>query len=87
MPDKLGLHLTYQTRLSDAFGGWTAHSATGGWKSANVEVTEPVVVYTVAMDDTAANRDTMRTLASAVKADMEQEAVYLSFTQAEVEFI
>lgn len=86
--DKQGLHSTYRARLATEFGGWTAHEAIGGWISpTGVEITEPVVVYTVAMDDSPANRSAMRALARTVKADMEQEAVYLSFTQADVEFI
>ena len=82
-------HAEVRDALEATFGGWTAHEATGGWKPVTGEaIEETVTVYDVAMDDTILNRQTMRSLATDVARDLDQEAVYLSFnTAVEVEFI
>src|SRR5665213_1615504 len=54
-------HAEVRDALEATFGGWTAHEATGGWKSVTGEATEETVtVYNVAMDDTVPNRQSMQ---------------------------
>ena len=69
------------------FGGYTETRGTGGWVGKTCTVTEPIIIFDVAMDPTEMNEMNMRTVAGFVLAKMDQDCVYLRQANGQVEFV
>ena len=69
------------------FGGYTETRGTGGWVGKTCTVTEPIIIFDVAMAPSAENEDKMRTVAGFVRHRMNQDCVYLRQANGQVEFV
>ena len=69
------------------FGGYTETQGTGGWVGKTGTVTEPIIIFDVAMEPTEMNEMNMRTVAGFVRHRMNQECVYLRQANGQVEFV
>lgn len=75
-------------KLAHSFGGYTETIGYGGWVDPRGElIAEAVIVYDVAMADTAENVTAIRALADHVRVAARQQAVYLRLPSGNVEFI
>jgi hypothetical protein len=80
-------HNWLRRKLSDTFGGFTAHEAVGGWSTGGVVQIEPVVRYVVACPTDKQARVTLRLIAADLQRMGKQEAIYLRMPSGDVEFI
>lgn len=71
------------------FGGFTKTYANGAWRNPdNGEiVSEPVIVYDVAVSDDPTAAKDLIAVAQQIKREFAQECVYLRFPDGEVHFI
>lgn len=76
--DLRAAHKRASTYLLAHFGAYTAHDAEGAWNGVGTTHSEPVVVYTVDAPDTSEACARLHALATQLKADARQEAVYLT---------
>ena len=74
-------------RLLAQFGGYTETRGTGGWVGKTCKVTEPIIIFDVAMAPSAENEDKMRAIARFVLVEMDQDCVYLRQANGQVEFV
>lgn len=72
--------------MLDAFGGYTENFARGAWRGPDQTFSEPVSVYTIAMEPTKENDDKLKIIAEMVRALAEQESVYYVTADGEVHF-
>ena len=76
-------------RLTAVFGGCTViRSVFGSWVDNGGKVfREPVYVFDVAVQDTHANRETLRAIAVFAAVHGRQQSVYLRLPSGDVEFV
>lgn len=81
-------HTALRDELCDLFGGFTLQDKTGGFKSSTGRVVvEPVTDYTIAMEPSAVNADTLRAIAKRYAWLCRQESVYVCLPTGDVEFV
>jgi hypothetical protein len=82
-----GIHAVLQSRLIEAFGGYTAIDCRGGWQSPNGTLhNDPGTAYDIACADDPSTEATLRALAHLLLIGTLQEAIYLRLPSGAVEF-
>lgn len=81
-------HEVYQEAFCKVFGGFTAYNVSGGWINEQGKLfRDESVSYHIAMDETPACINALRTLARAAATECKQEAIFIVLPSGEVEFI
>ena len=75
----------FEKRLVATFGGFTKYAAHGAWVGSSGVQIEPVTVYMIAA--TLCDNRRLVELAEYVKAELQQDAVYLVKVDGSVHFI
>jgi hypothetical protein len=73
-------------RLAAAFGGFTRTDGNGAWINPETKqmISEDVAIYTIAMLDTAFNRDKLIDIAAIYKSEAKQAVVYVRLANGNV---
>lgn len=85
--DQSDTHATLQSALCAEFGGFTRTMGEGGWNGPVGVYIDPVAVYSVAMDDSAANRGKLESIALFYGDLAGQLAVMVTHANGEVVFL
>ena len=83
-----GVHLWLARQLAQSFGGFTLTNGHGAWTDAdNNVITEPVAVYSIAMENSAFNAQRLRELAVETGKLLQQQAVFICLASGTAEII
>ena len=82
------VHKKLESRLCDAFGGFSRTSGVGGWNNQHgTTFTETVRIYDIACENSLQSCHALLALARWLRAEARQEAIYLRQPGGEVQFV